>query len=108
MVGRVMNVIEPAITVAQVASIAIFGTLASTVFSNFHADVLGQPFDTYQALILLAGLLCILAGALTYASLRGARVASTTNPAKGWLAARFVETQQDDSPTANGTNGWLF
>lgn len=72
MVGRVMTVIEPAMTVAQVVSIAIFGTLASTVFANFHVNLLGQPFDAYDALILLAGLLCLLAGAITYASLRHA------------------------------------
>ncbi len=42
MVGRVMNVIEPAMTVAQVTSIAIFGTLASTVFASFHATCWGR------------------------------------------------------------------
>lgn len=72
MIGRVMNVIEPAMTVAQVTSIAIFGTLASTVFASFHADLLGQAFDAYDALILLTGLLCLLAGALAYTSLRRA------------------------------------
>ena len=76
MVGRVMTVIEPAVTVAQVASIAIFGTLASTVFANFHANLLGQPFDTYDALILLAGLLCLLAGGFAFASLRHADIST--------------------------------
>ncbi|HEX5547028.1 MAG TPA: MFS transporter, partial [Ktedonobacterales bacterium] len=78
MVGRVMNVIEPAMTVAQVTSIAIFGTLASTVFASFHADLLGQAFDAYDALILLAGLLCLLAGAFAYTSLRRADVTPRT------------------------------
>ena len=78
MVGRVMNVIEPAMTVAQVTSIAIFGTLASTVFASFHADLLGQAFDAYDALILLTGLLCLLAGALAYTSLRRADVTLRT------------------------------
>lgn len=81
MVGRVMNVIEPAVTVAQVTSIAIFGTLASTVFASFHANLLGQSFDAYDALILLTGLLCLLAGALAYISLRRADVTpNTTRP----------------------------
>ena len=70
MVGRVMNVIEPAMTVAQVASIAIFGTLASTVFSAFHIGVLGQVFDTYSALILIAGIFCLVGGAIAFANLR--------------------------------------
>jgi MFS family permease len=78
MVGRVMNVIEPAVTVAQVTSIAIFGTLASTVFASFHANLLGQSFDAYDALILLTGLLCLLAGALAYISLRRADVTPNT------------------------------
>ncbi|HEX6122800.1 MAG TPA: MFS transporter, partial [Ktedonobacterales bacterium] len=68
MVGRVMTVIEPAITVAQVASIAIFGTLASTVFASLHAHVLGQTFDAYDALILLAGV-------IAFANLRHVRIA---------------------------------
>jgi MFS family permease len=76
MVGRAMNVIEPAVTVAQAASIAIFGTLASTVFANFHVSLLGQPFDTYDALILLAGLLCLLAGGFAFASLRHANIST--------------------------------
>ena len=75
MVGRVMTVIEPAITVAQVASIAIFGTLASTVFSGFHVVALGQAIDAYDALILLAGLLCLLAGVIAFANLRHVRIA---------------------------------
>ncbi len=79
MVGRVMNVIEPAMTVAQVTSIAIFGTLASTVFASFHADLLGQVLDAYDALILLAGLLCLLAGALAFTSLRRADLSSDTS-----------------------------
>ncbi|HKT40108.1 MAG TPA: MFS transporter [Ktedonobacterales bacterium] len=74
MVGRVMNVIEPAMTVAQVASIALFGTLASTVFASFHATIWGQVFDAYDALILLAGLLCLLAGVIAYMSLRHVNV----------------------------------
>jgi predicted transporter len=78
MVGRVMNVIEPAMTVAQVTSIAIFGTLASTVFASFHADLLGQAFDAYDALILLAGLLCLLASVIAYISLRRADVTPRT------------------------------
>jgi hypothetical protein len=71
-----MSVIEPAVTVAQVTSIAIFGTLASTVFASFHANLLGQTFDAYAALILLAGLLCLLAGTVAVTSLRGINITS--------------------------------
>ncbi|HEU5442033.1 MAG TPA: MFS transporter [Ktedonobacterales bacterium] len=70
LVGRVMTVLEPAMTVAQVASMAVFGTLASTVFFGFKASVLGAKFDTYNVLILIPGLLCLLAGAIAFASLR--------------------------------------
>ena len=70
MVGRVMTVLEPAMTLAQIASIAIFGTLASTVFSNFSARVLGAAFDTYDLLILIPGVLCLLAGGIAFVSLR--------------------------------------
>jgi MFS family permease len=70
LVGRVMTVLEPAMTVAQVASVAVFGTLASTVFSGFRAQLLGATLDTYALLILIPGLLCLLAGAIAFASLR--------------------------------------
>jgi MFS family permease len=79
MIGRVMNVIEPAMTVAQVASVALFGTLASTVFSGFHVRILGQGIDAYAGLILIAGLLCLLAGVYAFTSLRGVNVGSTAS-----------------------------
>lgn len=77
MVGRVMAVIEPTMTVAQVISIAVFGTLASTVFSGFRLSVLGQTLDTYAALLVLAGLLCLLAGAIAFANLRRVKITAT-------------------------------
>jgi MFS family permease len=70
MVGRVMTVLEPSMTVAQIASVAIFGTLAGTVLSNFHLQILGQTFGTYDMLILLPGVLCLVAGAIAFASFR--------------------------------------
>lgn len=70
MVGRVMTVLEPAMMVAQIASVAVFGTLASTILSHFHATVLGQTFGTYDLLILIPGLLCLLAGTIAAMSLR--------------------------------------
>ncbi len=70
MVGRVMTVLEPTMMVAQIASVAVFGTLASTVFSHFHASVLGLAFGTYDTLVLIPGILCLLAGAIAFASLR--------------------------------------
>jgi MFS family permease len=77
LVGRVMTVLEPAMTVAQVASVAVFGTLASTVFSGFRAQLLGATLDTYALLILIPGLLCLLAGAIAFASLRHVTLADT-------------------------------
>lgn len=85
MVGRVMNLIEPSMTVAQVVSIAIFGTLASTIFSDFHARVLGQSLDVYAGLIVLASLLCIFVGIYAYLSLRRARVSPTAIKAESAL-----------------------
>ena len=77
LVGRVMTVLEPAMTVAQVASIAVFGTLASTLLSGFHAELLGAPLDTYALLILIPGLLCLLASVIAFVSLRHVTLADT-------------------------------
>ena len=83
MVGRVMTVLEPAMTAAQVASVAVFGTLASTIFSGFHASVLGVAFDTYDLLILIPGVLCVLAGGIAFVGLRRADGAAITSVAEG-------------------------
>lgn len=83
MVGRVMTVLEPAMTAAQVASVAVFGTLASTIFSGFHASVLGVAFDTYDLLILIPGVLCVLAGVIAFMGLRRADGAAITSIAEG-------------------------
>lgn len=74
MVGRVMAVLEPTMMVAQIASIAVFGTLASTVFSTFHLTIAGMTFSTYDILILLPGILCIFAGIFAGVSLRRVRI----------------------------------
>ncbi len=70
LVGRVMTVVEPALTVAQVVSVAIFGTLASTVFSGLRATILGQRFDTYNVLVLLPGVLALIAAVIAFTGLR--------------------------------------
>lgn len=70
MVGRVMTVLEPSMMVAQIASVAVFGTLASTVFSHFYLRVLGQTFGTYDTLVLIPGILCLFAGTIAAVSLR--------------------------------------
>ncbi|MBA3825860.1 MAG: MFS transporter [Ktedonobacterales bacterium] len=74
LVGRVMAVLEPAMMTAQITSVAVFGTLASTVFHGFHLDVWGQTFGTYDLLILLPGVLCLLAGTIAFLSLRHVRI----------------------------------
>ncbi|MGO8947865.1 MAG: MFS transporter [Ktedonobacterales bacterium] len=75
MVGRVMTVLEPAMMAAQVTSVAFFGALASTLFSGFHANLLGLRFDTYDLLILIPGVLCVVAGGIAFVSLRRADIA---------------------------------
>ena len=89
LVGRVMTVLEPAMTVAQVASVAVFGTLASTVLSGFHTQVLGARLDTYALLILIPGLLCLCAGGIAFANLRHVTLAD--------IETTGVQDQRGDS-----------
>jgi MFS family permease len=74
LVGRVMAVLLPVMTLAQVLSIALAGYLASTVLAEFHASVLGQPLGPIDMIFLIAGALAAMGGLYAMGSLRGLRL----------------------------------
>lgn len=74
MVGRVSSVLETAITLAQVISIATVGALASTTLANFHQTVLGISFGPYDTILLFAGVLGFIAGLYAWWNLRDVKI----------------------------------
>jgi len=74
LVGRVMAVLLPVMTLAQVLSIALAGYLASTVLADFHVIVLGQPLGPIDTIFLIAGALAAAGGLYAMGSLRGLRL----------------------------------
>ncbi len=74
MVGRVVGILNPAIQFTSLISIVIAGSLASSVLTNFHAQVLGVQFGTFDTIFSASALLMILAGIYAIIALRGAKV----------------------------------
>lgn len=60
--GRLSALLNTAIMLAQVISIATIGALASTTLANFHQTVLKMSFGSYDTIRLLAGVLGLFAG----------------------------------------------
>lgn len=80
LLGRVMAVLNPVITGASLASIAIAGYLASTTLHGFHARVAGLELGPLDTIFGVSGLL-VVAGALYAAiALRAAGGEAATPP----------------------------
>ena len=68
LVGRVAAVINPAVSLASIASIALSGVLVSTVLFHFHTQALGLHFGPIDTVFSAAGVMILIAG--TFALLR--------------------------------------
>jgi len=69
-VGRVTAVINPLGRLAALLSIALAGSLVSTVLRGFHANVLGIAFGPVDTVFTGLGLLAVIGGIYTRVSLR--------------------------------------
>ncbi len=69
-VGRVTAVINPLGRLAALISVALAGSLVSTVLRDFHATVLGISFGPVNTVFTVTGLLAIACGIYTRVSLR--------------------------------------
>ncbi len=70
LLGRVSAILQPAVTVASLASIALAGYLASTVLHDFSATILGVTFGSLDTIFGAAGLLILLGALVAYLGLR--------------------------------------
>lgn len=96
MLGRVSAVLSPLQQLASIVSMALAGTLASTVLRGFHADVAGVTFGPYDTVFLAGGVLFVLGGVAAIAPMR-----SKESPA----AVAQDELAQDDVAGETGTAG---
>jgi MFS family permease len=70
LVGRVSSVLQPAISVATMISVALAGFLDSTVLRGFHAAILGISFGPVDTIFLGAGILGLTGGLYAMLNLR--------------------------------------
>jgi MFS family permease len=80
-VGRVTAVINPLGRLAALISVALAGSLVSTVLHGFHASILGISFGPVDTVFTGFGLLAVIGGLFTRVSLRDmiARPSSPSN-----------------------------
>jgi MFS family permease len=74
LVGRIVGILEPIVTLASLISIALAGYLDSTVLNGFHATVYGIQFHAVDTIFLAAGVLLLLGGLYAAIMLRGVQV----------------------------------
>ena len=95
-VGRVTAVINPLGRLAALLSVALAGSLVSTVLRGFHASVLGIAFGPVNTVFTGMGLLAVLGGIYARVSLRrmiGRPLPSSDEPSPGLTGAEG-ETKQ--------------
>jgi len=89
-VGRVTAVINPLGRLAALVSVALAGSLVSTVLHGFHASILGISFGPVDSVFTGLGLLAVIGGIYTRVSLRD-------------MIARPVPSSGKPSPDPTGT-----
>src|SRR6266566_1248423 len=91
-VGRVTAVINPLGRLAALVSVALAGSLVSTVLRGFHASVLGISFGPVDSVFTGFGLLAVMGGIYTRVSLRD-------------LIVRPLPSSGEPSPGLTGAEG---
>jgi MFS family permease len=91
-VGRVTAVINPVGRLAALISVALAGSLVSTVLRGFHANVLGIAFGPVDTIFTGMGLLAVMGGIYARVSLRR-------------MIARPMPSPGEPSPGLTGAEG---
>ena len=71
LIGRVVAVMGPTTSIAEMASMLVAGFLASTALRDFHATVAGVTFGRYDAIFTVTGILAVGGGGYAAVMLRG-------------------------------------
>lgn len=93
-VGRVMAVINPVSALMAIVSVAVAGTLASTVLRGFHGAVLGLALGPIDTIFTGTGLLVIMGGIYAMVRLHGVSLA------KAALSAASAVAGEGEAPSA--------
>jgi MFS family permease len=75
LVGRVSSVLDPAISLVSMVSIAVAGSLASTLLQGFQAHLFGVTFGRIDTIFAFSGLLILLGGLYALLNLRDVKLA---------------------------------
>lgn len=70
LIGRVESVLNPAISLATMASIALAGIVDSTLLHGFHAQVLGLTFGPVDTMFTASGLIVLIGAIYAWLALR--------------------------------------
>jgi hypothetical protein len=68
LVGRIVSVMGPVTSAAEMISVLLAGFLGSTILKDFHKQVAGVAFGPYDTVLTITGILALLGG--IYAALR--------------------------------------
>jgi len=71
-IGRVVSVISPVTSAAEMLSMLLAGFLASTVLRNLHVTAWGIKFGPYDTILTATGFLALAAGIYAMVTLRNA------------------------------------
>ncbi|MGI8826415.1 MAG: MFS transporter [Chloroflexota bacterium] len=95
LLGRATALLNPAITLASVISIALAGWLVSTVLHGFRASAGGVFFGPIDTVYTVAGLVIIAAGIYAMVALRESRPHEQEVPSAGVLEAATIAAQAE-------------
>jgi MFS family permease len=79
-IGRVVSVMEPVASMAEMISMFLAGFLASTVLRDLHAVAWGMTFGPYDTILTGAGFLAVAAGIYSMVMLRESRPCAGSAP----------------------------
>ncbi len=94
-VGRVIAVINPTQALAGIISVAVAGTLASTILSGFQGTLLGISFGPIDTIFTGTGILIILGSLYAMISLRGVTLGKAAASAPEAVPAAEAQAAAD-------------
>ena len=96
LVGRVAALLNPALTLVTMLSVAVAGYLYSTVLQSFHATLVGITFGPIDTIFTVTGILVVAGGLYAMVNLRGVILNTETEPSSEALKEEDQEAKEED------------